>query len=283
MGASTFRKTALTLAALTAVLAGQAAAVSCTAFSATPDGSDAATDGGGGGAADGGAADVLVSAPGFDAAGCTRLVLDFEATLFPPPSFVTSVSATGGKIARSAKRGVDGGAALLSELAVPDAGDAYAHIVRTFALTSARAELHLSFDFTAPDVPNLYAVAGCELIFQRTTATNGTTGIAFAVHDGSGPALHVTDDPSRGQDVVTEALEPALPGFHHAALRVVLGSPGQVSTVHADVGAGAGDLAFTPTATPTSVMLRCGGYADSAPGSTSIAIDNVDFSICPAP
>jgi hypothetical protein len=262
-----------------------AAAASCSSFGTE---APAAPPAEGSVAADGtsavdGATDAGTVDPTVDAAGCEApVVLDFVDPAVPPAGFDTSISASGAVLQHSATGGVDGGGALETVLNVPNASSngPYANIYHHFAVDPTALRLGLSFDFTAPSQPGLYAAAGCELTL-RPSAANDTprTNISTSTN-GGGPRVRASSTPPAGNAAETaEAANPA-GAFHHLDVVMDVDDTGMGAVVHTKLDGVAADLTIPLPGPPHDVLLRCGFYADSVAGVFTARIDNVRFAVC---
>lgn len=162
-------------------------------------------------------------------------------------------------------------------LDVPATGEnPYAYIQRRFDV--APAELDLSFDFTAPVVPPLYAIVGCGLTFRPPEPSMARTELKFTVSDGTGPVLETVSVPGAGPKRSAPLDDPGS-AFHSVALRVTVATDGR-GNAHYRMGASEGDFDFLVREPSASVTLTCGSYADSAAGTYTFLVDNVRLGIC---
>lgn len=248
------------------------------------------------GPADGGAADSPLDAEkdSFAASDGGRpcdppVLLDFESP-FANALFAEVIGSNDGGTATQQQRvgaGVNGTTSLETTLVLKATSDdgPYASIARTFAITTKGLELELAFDFTLPAQAGLYAATGCGLSFRTGNAPYPRTEVFTSHADFKGPSLGASARDDGGTAVsafvrTSGELEALSASFHHIALTIVVDDDGKNAHAHYTAGGTTGILDFPLIAPPTSVVVSCGFYGDSAMGTFTSETDNVRFAIC---
>jgi hypothetical protein len=212
----------------------------------------------------------------------TRVVVDFESEVFPPPEFELSAGGEG-RVTRG-EEGYCAPGSLRAEARVPANGRGSAAITRWFAGSFSRVRIRHVFRGPLTEVAGSFVNVGCSIRFAQSEL--GTTLRMYAHASKLAHAADVAG--SQGSEFLVSpvTLDPHFSAEERGTWRRFEGT----YTVEAETVVALLSLDGAPPVrteqplqvTPTGVRVTCGiSHADSAAGTHVVDLDDIMIELCP--